>query len=85
MKYRYSAARQRLYVSDTDLNLISLYSVLRVWRLSGKLDAIVFTTNAATWIFRGPHLRRLVASSALLIGTRPITATVPHGNRRGMR
>lgn len=63
MKYRYHAARRRLYVSHPDRNLISLYSVLRVWRLSGKLDAIVYMTDEATWIFRGPHLARLLSDS----------------------
>jgi hypothetical protein len=60
VKWRYLRDQRRLCVTNPELDLTTVRTLIRRGVIPGDLDAIIFRTDNATAIVRGHHLRRVI-------------------------
>jgi hypothetical protein len=65
MKWRYDRSHRRLNVSNTDLDLAGLRTVLANGMIPEDLETVVYTTAAVTMIMRGHCLCRWLSGEGL--------------------
>lgn len=76
MKWRYDRDSRRLDVTNSELDLASLRSLIRKGLIPKRLKAIVYTTPAVILIMRGGHLRRWISGGAFARTDRPCRDTM---------
>jgi len=62
MKWRYLREGKQLLITDPELDVATLRSLIRHRMSDRNIEAVVFTTSAFTLIMRGPFLERWIAA-----------------------